>query len=147
MCGASLNISVSRVPPGLHSAALDLPVPMCDSGTDSQVEGLVTTRQQNRSRLLKLGLLVQDVAWRCWHLLLYRCLCFCSSTHSSRDTGKGPAGCLHPSQGGVFTDPPPLSSFMQRERGCVNAGTALGTVAPSVCGGYLCRTLWVPVPD
>lgn len=82
---------------------------------------------------------VQHPAWRSWQLVVDECVCFCGSTHSSWDTGKNPAGYLHPSQGDVFTDPPPLSNFMQRVRGCANA--VFRTAAPQCAGAAYAECL------
>lgn len=56
---------------------------------------------------------------------------------------KPPAGCLHPSQGDVFTDPPPLGNFMQRVRGCAHA--AFRTTAPQYVGAACAERLRVLV--
>lgn len=42
---------------------------------------------------------------------------------------------MHPSQGGVFVDPPPLSNFTQQERGCAN--NCVHNSSPLACGGGL----------
>jgi hypothetical protein len=60
---------------------------------------------------------------------------------------KLPAGCLHPSQGDTFTDPPPPSSFIWTERGPAHAGSVFRTVAPSVAEAACAECPWVLLPN
>ena len=135
MYAVSLNITVSRALPGLHSTVdalwfllpgwrvlwLTKNLPSSAHKSSPGFWSDVAGNSQTSAGFTR----------EAWQPVDDWCLCFCSGTHSSWDTGKSPAGCLHPSQGGVFLDAPPLSNFTQREHRCADVQNS----SPSGCGG------------